>query len=469
MKALLINPPTGRYIRSDRCQAPVDSRVAEPPRPPMDLAYIASVLERVGVEARIKDYPMEGRGFKKAAADLSSFMADMLIIDVTTPTIKNDLIICDIAKSINPRIMTIAKGAHFLVFDREILAEFKNLDVVVRGEPEMTIKELAGGREYSQVLGITFRQNFEIIRNPDRSFLDDLDGLPFPARHLFNNHLYRTPDTNEPIAFISTSRGCPQRCIFCASGIVSGRKIRLRSVPSVIVEIKECIKKYNMSNFFFSADTFTWDKEWVIDLCKEIINKNIKIRWGTNSRVDTLDEDRISWMKKAGCHIIGFGAESASQLILDKIKKGINVEQINNVISLCKRYDIESFLIFVIGFPWETNETISDTVDFVKKTEASFIEVNIAYPFPGTEFYDIAKESGLFEEAALFNHNYSTPLVRSYSLDINELAKSRKKILMAFYMRPAYFAKRISRIDSPKVAFNYFKYGMRLINNLSRN
>jgi anaerobic magnesium-protoporphyrin IX monomethyl ester cyclase len=469
MKVLLLNPPTGRYMRSDRCQAPVDTRVAEPPRPPMDLAYISAVLESVGVACKIRDYPMEDKSWKEVSDDLQGFMPDIVVIDTTTPTIENDLITCDIAKKINFRIRTVAKGAHFLALDKEVLAKFKNLDIAVRGEPEITLQELAGGRDYSEILGITFRRDLEIIRNPDRPFLENLDKLPFPARHLFNNQLYRTPDTNEPIAFITTSRGCPRQCVFCAAGIVSGYKIRMRSVGSIIEEIEECIEKYGIKNFFFSADTFTWDKQWVINLCEEIITRDIKIRWGANSRVDTLDEDKATWMKRAGCYVIGFGAESASQFMLDKIGKDITVGQIENAIRLCKEYGIESFLVFVIGLPWETRETANETLRFVKKTQASFIEVNVAYPLPGTEFYNIARENGLFDEETLCGHNYSNPLVRSYSLSTDELRDLRKKILKAFYMKPSYIAKRISRINSLRLALSYFKYGTRLISNLSKN
>ncbi len=466
MKVLLLNPPTGRYIRSDRCQAPVDTRVAEPPRPPMDLAYIAAVLETVGIECKIRDYPMQGKSWDDVAEDLRNFMPDMLIIDVTTPTIENDLIICYMAKRIKPDILTIAKGAHFLIFDEEILTRFVDLDVVIRGEPENTIKDLASGKDYSGILGITFRQNSAIIRNPDRPFWENLDEMPFPARHLLDNQLYRTPDTDEPIAFVTTSRGCPSRCVFCAAGIVAGAKIRQRSVDSVVREIEECIVSYGIRSFFFAADTFTWHKDWVINLCREIIARKVKIRWGTNSRVDTLDEEMVGWMKDAGCYVIGFGAESASQLILDKIGKGITVGQIKDVVKLCNKHKVESFLVFVVGLPWETRESVLDTVNFVKETKASFIEVNIAYPLPGTEFYYIAKENGLFREAMLCGHNYSSPLIKSFYLTTAELIGFRKKILKTFYIRPRYVIVTAAKINSWKMAFSYFRYSIKLISNL---
>jgi len=466
MRVLLVIPPTGRYIRSDRCQAPVDTRVAEPARAPMDLAYMASILEEMHAACMIKDYPMEYKTWDVLTTDLQNFSPDMLVISTTTPTIENDLLACDLAKKIKPGIKTVAKGAHFLVYDKEILSRFKNLDVIIRGEPEFIVRELASGKDYSQILGITFRDNAEITRNSDAPFIENLDSLPFPARHLLDNRLYLTPDTQEPIAFVTTSRGCPGKCIFCAAGLVSGSKLRMRSVASVISEIEECVAKYYIKNFFFSADTFTWQKNWVLDFCNEILSRGIKIRWGANSRVDTLNEEMALWMKKAGCYVIGFGAESASQHILDKIKKDITPAQIENAVAICKKHDIESYLHFIIGFPWETRETVNETIKFIKKTHASFIEVNIAYPLPGTEFFTIAKSNFLFDENALFGHNHSLPLVKSFSLSTGELAYLRKKILLLFYLRIDHIAYGISKMRSPKIALNYFKYFIRLICNL---
>ena len=249
------------------------------------------------------------------------------------------------------------------------------------------------------------------------------------------------------------------------AGLASGHKLRIRGVASVIKEIEECITKYNINNFFFSADTFTWDKQWVIELCAKITKKNMHIRWGANSRVDTLDEEMVAWMKKAGCYIIGFGAESASQHILDKMRKGITVNQIEQAVGLCEKYGINSFLIFIIGLPWETNDTVNETIKFVKKTAASFIEVNIAYPFPGTEFYNIAKENRLFDDSLLMGHDYSNPLVKSFSLSTSELRNMRKKILWAFYMRFNYILKQIVKVKTVGAAFGYLNYGIRLITN----
>lgn len=467
MKVLLINPPTGKYMRDERCQVPVESRVAEPPRPPMDLAYMAAVLERTNVACMIRDYPMEKKTRFNLEDDIKNFEPNFLVISTTTPTIYNDLIACKLTKEINSDIITVAKGAHFLLFDKDILNRFEYLDLVIRGEPEETLEAIVKQAELRTIKGITFRDNGSIVRNEDRPLLEDLDPLPFPARHLLNNYLYRTPDTNEPIAFIYTSRGCPANCIFCAAGLVSGYKLRTRSVANVIGEIEECVTRYNIRNFFFRADTFTWDKDWVINLCRAIIDKKIKIRWGTNSRVDTIDVQRLQWMKKAGCYVIGFGAESGCQEILDKMGKNITLEQIEEAVNLCREFNMESFLHFVIGLPWDTEEAILETINYIKKIEPSFIEVNIAYPIPGTELYKLCLKDKLFV-TDITGHNHILPATRTYSLSNSRLIELRKQILRSFYLRPKYLFKSLLRLNSPKIAWNYYKSAKKLFVNTLR-
>jgi radical SAM superfamily enzyme YgiQ (UPF0313 family) len=204
----------------------------------------------------------------------------------------------------------------------------------------------------------------------------------------------------------------------------------------------------------------------VIDFCQELIRSDLRIRWGSNSRVDTLNEEMALWMKRAGCYVIAFGAESANQLILDKMNKGSHVAQIESCVDLCAKQGVESFLMFVIGLPWDTNETLADTIDFVKRTKASFIEVNVAYPLPGTDLFSFAQANGLFDEKDLCGHDHSAPLIRSFTLSTEELSRKRKEILRAFYLRPSYIMRRVRRINSPKLALNHLRYGARLISNL---
>lgn len=464
---LFINPPTGVYDRADRCQAPIEEEGIEMIRPPMDLAYMAAMIEKADQKAIIRDYPAEGKTITDFKNDLRKIKPDVLILSVTTPTLDADLKGCAIAKKINKNIMTIAKGAHFYEFDKEVLLNFKDLDVVIRGEAELPLYEITEGKKFQEIKGISFRKGRQIIRNKERPFLANLDKLPLPARHLLNNNLYLFPDTNLPYALILSGRGCPGSCIFCLVGKVSGKKLRTRSVESALKEIESCIKDYNIRTFFFRADTFTWKKDWVIEFCQELIKKKLKIRWGTNSRVDTIDDKMIRLMKKAGCDVIGLGIESGSQEILDKMKKGITLEQSKKVVDLCDKYGIKTLLFFILGLPWENKKTIEETIAFAKKLPGTFYNFGIAYPFPGTELAEIAQKNNLLAENSLYGFDYAKPAVKTFFLSNEDLIFYRKKALRSIYFRPSYILRVLGQAKSAKELMNYlltgFKKGKGLI------
>jgi anaerobic magnesium-protoporphyrin IX monomethyl ester cyclase len=464
-KVLLMYPPTGVYMRDDRCQAPVEGMTAQPNRTPLDLAYMAAVLEGEGIECRISDFAAQKATWEEVRESLAAFAPDVLLVSVTTPTIQRDLTACRIAKGLNPSIVTVAKGAHFTPKDEEALLEHPELDLVIRGESEHTLAEIATAVDWSDVQGISFRRAGRIVRTPDRPFIEveDLDALPFPARHLLRNELYVAPDTGEPITMINTGRGCPHKCIYCAVTIASGYRLKVRSPGNIVDELEECVVKHGIRNFFFRADTFTWDETWVVDLCREIVARGLDVRWGCNSRVDTISEGRLEWMKKAGCWIVGFGIESGNQEMLNRMKKRQKLEDAENAIALCRRHGIKTYGLFLIGLPWDTRDTVEETIAFAKRLEPTFIDFNIAYPLPGTEYYRIAKEMQLFDEADLPHGDYARPIVRTLSLSTEELIALRRKALLGFYLRPSYVLDTLRQIDSPRVLMNYIRSGARLI------
>lgn len=456
----MINPPTGRYMRDDRCQAPVDSMTAQPGREPLDLAYMAATLEEVGVSCKIRDYPFEKVLWNAFQEDLVSFKPDFVIVSTTTPTLEYDMAACRIAKDHNPTVVTVGKGAEITNNPGEVLMKYPELDIAICGEYEFAIAEIAT-MDWKNVKGISFRDGGKIIFTKKRPRLKNLDELPFPARHLLKNDLYFTPDTGEPIAFILTGRGCPHRCIYCAVSVASGFKLYIRSVESVIREIEQCNYDFGIRNFFFRSDTFTWYENWVVDLCKQIINKGFDIRWGTNSRVDTINEKRLKWMKKAGCYVIGFGIESGSQELLEKMKKKATLAQARTAIALCKKYKVKTYLLFLFGLPWETRKSAEKTIQFAKELDGDFADFNIAYPLPGTELYEIAKRDHLFE-GSLSGYDYGAPLIHSYHLSNAELIEIRKRAICKFYFRPKYVIRTLLGIRSPRVFFSYLRNGMSL-------
>ncbi len=464
MKALLINPPTGIFIREDRCQSAAFTFALPVVRPPMDLMMMAASLEAIGVDCKIKDYPLEGGGWSALEDHLYHFKPDYLIVSTTTSTLRDDLASCAKAKVHNKNIITIAKGADLSITAIEMLREFKDLDIVITGECELAIKDIVMMRDrLAAVPGIAYKNNNTVVRNADREFIEALDSLPRPARHLIRNNLYTRLDTGTPMALIEISRGCPHTCIFCLAGKTYGHKVRYRSVKSVIEEIIVCKGTYNIYDFHLKSDIFTWDKKWVKELCQAIAHNNMKINWLCNSRVDTLDADCLSAMKHAGCWAVSLGVESGNQDILNKMKKGITLEQSREAVRLCKMAGIKTYLYFLFGFPWDTEETIGDSVRFAKELDGDFVDFFIVYPFCGTELEAIARRYNLLNTYNNFKDAYSGIAIDTLFVSKQKLQYLRKKALKDFYTRPRYILRSLHNAGSFKKQLNYLKYGLKLL------
>lgn len=462
-KALLINPPTGKYIRDDRCQAPVKG-LSSSLRMPLDLAYSAAILEKEGYTCIIKDYPVyDHTDWNTFQKDVREFKPTLLIISTTTPTLPSDLKACSIIKKIDPHIVTIAKGAHFLVDDEKIMNQFPDLDIAIRGETELTIQEIGQKKPLESILGITYRRGNEIIKNEKRPFLEDMDSIPYPARHLLDNSLYRRPDTHEPMTSIATNKGCPSKCIFCLVPAVSGYKIHSRSPQAIADEMAHCKEKYGIQDFYFRADTFTWFKKWTIEVCQAIIDKNINVRWVSNSRVDTIDEERVYWMKKAGCWLIGFGVESGDVNLLKLMKKNATIEQAEKAVEVCHRMKMKTYLYFAFGLPWDNDESINRTIEFARKLKGDFCEFQIMYPFPGTELYKVASEYNLFIKDDLHKGDYKQGIIKTFTLTPEQLQNYLYKATRSYYLEPKRVFRLLKGISSPKMFVNYCKKGLAIL------
>lgn len=429
-------------------------------RPPIDLLYIAAALEQTGAECKIKDYPVKRKGWVEFKKDLEEFHPSFVIISPTTPSFDKDMQACDIVKNFDSGILTIAKGPHVSVLDIEVMNKYKNLDVVIRGEFEIAVQEIVSTDNFQRINGITFRSGNLVVRNEDRLFLDNLDCLAFPARHLLDNSLYTRPDTGEVQTTVIISRGCNRECIYCLGQIAVGNKPRFRSSENIVAELRECIEKYNIKHFLFKAESFTINKNRAIELCKEIISQVLKISWCCSSNVDTIDEETLGWMKRSGCWLIGFGIESGSQEILERIKKSTTLEQAKLAVELCKKMKIRTALYFLLGLPWETKKTFELTRRFALVLDGDFILAIFPYPFPGTDYFDLVKQLGLFKQGSFPVKSYAEPAVPSVELSIKELLSMQRKLLRDFYIRPKYIMRTLAKSNSLKMTANYARYGL---------
>ena len=458
-RILLIYPPSPVMNREERCQQPTKDLIVIPPLPPTDLMYLAAIAEQQGFDAKIKDYS-QGGDYEN---DLKEFKPDYLVINIATPTLEHDLEAVKKAKGLNPNIITIAKGAAFLTLAEKIISEHDELDFGILGEAEKTLEEILQEKQKSEILGIYYKENGEVKFTGNRPFIEDLDSLPFPARHLVDNNIYRRPDNNKVQATIKVERGCPFHCFFCLATPVSGAKVRRRSAENIVAEIRECVEKYNIRNFLFWADIFNLDKQWTIDLCQAIIDSGLKITWSANTRADTADLEMAKIMYKSGCRLVSIGVESGSQYMLEKMGKKITLDDVRKTVKIFKQAKIRIYNYFVIGLPWETEETIEETIKFAIELNSDFISFYTATPLPGSRFYDYAKEHNLFDKDTSFENAYFYPSVNTHHLTKDRVFELHKSAIKRFYLRPLYILKMLVRIRSFEEIKNYFIAGMNVL------
>lgn len=458
-RILLIYPPSPVLNREDRCQQPTKDLIVIPPLPPTDLMYLAAVAEKAGLEAKINDYSQNG----DYEADLKEFNPDYLVVNIATPTLEHDLDAVKKAKEICPNVITIAKGAAFLTLAERIIKEHNELDFGILGEAENTLKEILEGKPKAEILGLYYKENDDVKFTGNRPFIEDLDSLPFPARHLVDNNIYRRPDNNKVQATIKVSRGCPFHCFFCLATPVSGAKVRRRSPENIVAEIKECVEKYNIKNFLFWSDIFNIDKEWTMKLCQAIIDSGLKITWSANTRADTADLEMAEMMYKSGCRLVSIGVESGSQYMLEKMGKKITLNDVRRTVKVFKKAKIRIYNYFVIGLPWETEETVEETIKFAIELNSDFISFYTATPLPGSRFYDYALEHNLFDKETSFENAYYYPAVNTHNLSRERVFELHKSAIKRFYLRPLYILKMLSRIRSFAEIKNYFIAGMNVL------
>jgi radical SAM superfamily enzyme YgiQ (UPF0313 family) len=347
------------------------------------------------------------------------------LTQVTAPTLTNDMYGVFLAKSKGAK--TIAFGTHVTPNTMNTMNAYPALDFVLRGEPELTLRELidaldgkTGQNEYmesliqktdpsrvpvslemvargdlSSIKGLAWRCGDQIALTPDRPFLPDLNDLPLPMHQLLPLDTYRMPLIKGPYAFVVPSRGCPAGCKYCIKHVSYNYSVRVRSAENIMEELWS-LKKLGINNVMMYADLFTVNREQVISICKAMISEKIDMKWMCNSRVDYVDEEMLSLMGQAGCHMISWGIESGSTEVLKRARKGADPAKAEQALRWAKAAGIKNFGYFIIGLPGETEETIQQTIAFSKKLPLNVAIFHIAAPYPGTPFFYEVVENGWF-------------------------------------------------------------------------
>jgi anaerobic magnesium-protoporphyrin IX monomethyl ester cyclase len=418
-----------------------------PPFTPLGLGYLAAVLEKNKYEVDVIDCQALRLSYDDFKIELSKRQPDIVGMTSTTLTYKSALRIAKIAKEVHPKCLTVLGGVHVTFWDDKALQECPDLDVVVRKEGENTILELVQkletGKSFSGVLGITYRKDGKIVKNADRPYIEDLDSLPFPAHHLWP--IERLRKYGKVIFPLMTSRGCVFWCEFCSAVRMFGRRFRMRSPKNVVDELEYLHNTYGADNFTFYDDTFTINQPRTAEICKEIINRKLKIQWDCETRVDMVTKELLLTMREAGCYAIWYGVESGSQRIIDAMGKGFSLKQVMRAFKWAKEAGLMVVAGTILGSPGETKETAWETIKFVERLNPDDVGFYIATPYPGTPMYDLVKEKGWLRVTDFDKYDTATPIFELPTLSMQELREIREQAFQRFYLRPTYVLRMFAK------------------------
>jgi len=437
--------------------------------PPLGIAWLAAVLRQNGFcDVYLIDSVINKYSNEQIVEIIKDKGADVIGLSFGT---QNRFYAFDLARELKrnfKEVPIVAGGAHPTLTADDILTNIKDIDIVVRGEGEISVVNLIKAIDNKEgllsVKGVSFRApSGTVVHNPVQESIQDLDSIPLPARDLLPIEKYQQtiPLTNKICTSIISSRGCPYNCVYCSTSEQWGHKIRHRSANNVVNEIEFLMKSYQLDGVGFFDDVLTMDKARVIAICREIINRKLNIAWWCEVRANTIDKEILRWMKAAGCEHISMAIESGSDRILKIIKKAITVEQGIAAAKLIKRAGIKLKIFFMHGLPGETQEDIKKTVflsryllDTVGVDEAT---QNVTLIYPGTELERMAKSLGTLDKNFSWSKEFEEkrnypplgvcahmPIFEQPALSYEQIFDYVRSAKVAYYLRhPVYVVKAL--------------------------
>lgn len=451
-KVLLINPPfeqEGESVGKTKSMRKVINIV-----PPLGIAYIAAILEKMDINVKIIDCAIN-ISFDELFKKIKDESPDVVGITSTTPAFVKAKKVAAFIRQQLPNVKIIIGGANVTALPRETM-ETGLFDIGVISEGELTVQRLFSNyrnglfENMDKVNGIIYRQGKDMQQNKAQDFIQDLDTIPFPARHLLPYpKAYRpTPAScrRVPYVVIMTTRGCPSQCTFCDRKIF-GEHCRERSVGNIFKEIEEAVFKYGVREIRFFDDTFTLNKKRVHEICHEFEKRKLGLSWSCLTKVTCVDEELLKHMKRAGCWQVLYGFESGDDRMLKLLKKGNTVEMNRKAAYLTKKAGLEVRGDFIVGTPGETRESLERTVQFAIDMDLDYAHFNKFTPFPGTELYKTLTRQGYsfdFSKSTILDHKevyYVNP-----GMDKEEFSRFLDNANKRFYLRLRYILKRLLSI-----------------------
>lgn len=421
---------------------------------PYWLCYAAGVCLEKGYEVELIDCITRKMSTQDVIEEVKKIQPDYIMGEITTSSCFYDYEVLTELKNQYSKGKIIIGGTHATALSDQVLKECEAIDVIVRQEYDFTLPEIMeAGERLENIKGITYRKDGEIVHNGDRPWTEDLDMLPFVSK-IYQKYLnvndYFYAFARKPMIQIFSSRGCPFHCNFCSyPETMSGRCLRKRSVKNFVDEIEYICKEMpEIQEIFIEDDTFTADRKRVVEICDEIIRRDLHPIWSCNTRAD-LPYEVMKKMKEAGCRLLVVGYESGNQKVLDETNKGIKLEQSLAFAQNTKKLKIKVFGCFMIGLKGDNRETIEDTFKFAKKLYPDMVFFQQAVPFPGTVFYNWVKEEGYLKTEDyskwLNKDGYLDCLVNYPYADAREIEKIRDNLMSRYYFSFTYIVKTFLR------------------------
>lgn len=389
--------------------------------PPLGLGYIATYLINSNFRVKIIDLAIDSSTIFDVIEIIEMKKPRIVGISTSTESYNNGIRIAEIVKERDKEIYVVMGGYH-VTFEYENCLKNLSIDAVIRNEGEESFLEicnwyLKGIGTIEEIKGVSYRINSKIHNNAYRPFIKNLDSIPYPDRSLFNMDKYSVKGA------ISSSRGCPSNCIFCAATALSGGKYRMRSVENVMHEIKYLLT-LGIETIHFIDDTLTADVDRLKQLLCAIKKSKLKFYWVCESRVDIMTKELLNEMKDCGCLTVQFGVEAGDQEMLDCLKKNITIEQIENVFVWANELSLNTATCLLIGQPFDSKETIEKTINLASKLQnlGSKVVLSITTPFPGTDIYrNPSKYEIEIIDYDFNNYNTFIPTYKTKNFSLNEI------------------------------------------------
>jgi radical SAM superfamily enzyme YgiQ (UPF0313 family) len=453
LKVLLVNPPSPPEFRVSRGLMGGFGMAVNPGLlyPPIELAHVASVLEADGHEVAILDCDPRDLDVDASLAAIVAESPDFICMDSSSTSLDQDLGLARRARQATGAPLAIL-GSQVTYTPGEIFSE-DNVDAVVRGEPEHTVRDLvrhanqegwvrAAG--FKGVEGITYADaDGEIVHEPDRDKIKELDELPIPARHLLDNSLYRFPGIEGPITTVKSSRGCPLNCSFCGYTLAQGLRFRFRSPEHVLSELEDLYFNHGLRHVVFRDPIFTTRKDRVAAICDGILERGMtELEWQCETAVKTLDRPLLEKMAAAGCRHISLGVESGNQEIQKKHcgNKLANLDQADEVFQACRDFGIETRAFCMIGFPEETPAMADETLRLVERLDPDQVQFCAVTAYPGTPLYQMLSGTREFDYATMTGFQ---ALEGNEHMTAAEIEAKIRQAYRHFYLRPRRIAREL--------------------------